>query len=98
MRLHPDIPPLSTLLAAQKDAAEWRAIAERLDAKVLAEQRDHNLTVDRLIAAKERIATLEAALKDVILSPMAPFDSYQATLERAQRRAKEALGAQPILP
>ncbi len=45
------------------DGATWREMALRLDAKVLAEQRDHNLTVDRLIVAKAQIALLRAELE-----------------------------------
>lgn len=47
-----------------KERDEWEGCAKRTDAKMLHEQRDHNKTVDRLISAERRVATLREAAKN----------------------------------
>ena len=46
-----------------KKCDEWKACAERVDARMLHEQSDHNKTVDRLIAARALNDRLAGALK-----------------------------------
>ena len=45
-----------------KKCDEWKACAERVDARMLHEQSDHNKTVDRLIAARALNDRLAGAL------------------------------------
>ncbi len=59
---HPEgsVTPVAITRVLERQRDEWREIAERLDAKVIAEQKDHNLTVDRLLAVRDELAVERA--------------------------------------
>ncbi len=89
----------NALKVIAKDRDEWAAIAKRVDAKMLAEQADHNKTIDGPLAAakaenqslRQRVETLEATLTTI--ADAVDEDDSGLTLRQIQRYARRALSA-----
>lgn len=73
----------------------WRECAQRVDAKMLTEQADHNKTVDKLIAANALIARLRQALVQHIAWYETPTGDQPDALLRLNAVIREALAATP---